>query len=270
MKRIELFEFEDHPRFPSWLRDLMTTYLVAFHRIFQTAPAVADLVRQALAVAPTKRVLDLCSGGGGPMPDVVRELRRDAEHRDVEVILSDLYPNASAARQVEALGDPKLRYEPTSVDATRVGTERAGVRTLIGSFHHLSPDAARAVLLDAAKARQPLVVFEVSDNGPPIWLWWTAIPASFLLTLFLTPFVRPLSFQMLFFTYFVPLLPLFIAWDGAASNARTYTPDDVRELLRGHEDPGYTWEVGARRVGRLPGKSMYVIGKPVDGAATTV
>ncbi|MFT3767307.1 MAG: hypothetical protein QM820_17550 [Minicystis sp.] len=263
MKRIELFEFEDHPRFPSWLRDLMTAYLGAFHRTFRTAPAVADLVRKALAASPTKRVVDLCSGGGGPMPDVARELRSEPGHAEVEIVLSDLYPNTVVAGQIAALGDPRLRYEPTPVDATRVGPEQSGVRTLVGSFHHLSPEAARAVLLDAAKARQPLVVFELSDNGPPLWLWWTAIPASFLLALFITPFVRPLSFRQLLFTYVLPVVPLFIAWDGAASNARTYTPDDVRELLRGHEDAGYTWEIGVCRAGRLPGNSVYVLGRPV-------
>jgi hypothetical protein len=260
---MELFEFEDHPRFPSWLRDLMTAYLGAFHRTFRTAPAVADLVRRALAASPTKRVVDLCSGGGGPMPDVARELWSEPAHADVEFVLSDLYPNAGAAQRIGALGDPRLRYELAPVDATRVGPEQAGVRTLVGSFHHLSPEAARAVLLDAAKARQPLVVFELSDNGPPLWLWWTAIPGSFLLALFVTPFVRPLSFRQILFTYVVPIVPFFIGWDGAASNARTYTPDDVRELLRGQEDAEYTWEVGARRVGRLPAKSVYVLGRPV-------
>jgi SAM-dependent methyltransferase len=263
MKRIELFEFEDHARFPSWLRDLMTAYIRAFHRIFQTAPAVAGLVRQALAGSPAKRVVDLCSGGGGPMPEVARELHSEPAHADVDFVLTDLYPNAEAARQINALGNPQIRYELTPVDAAHVGAEQTGVRTLVGSFHHLPPETARAVLLDAAKARQPLVVFELSDNGPPLWLWWTAIPAAFLLTLFITPFVRPLTFRQIFFTYFVPLVPLFIAWDGAASNARTYTPDDVRELLQGHEDAGYQWEIGARRVGRLPGKSVYVLGRPV-------
>ncbi len=199
------------------------------------------------------------------MPDVARELRADPAHADVEIVLSDLYPNADAARHIQSLGDPRLRYELTPVDATSVGADKSGVRTLIGSFHHLPPDAARAVLLDAAKARQPLVVFEVSDNGPPLWLWWTAIPPGFLLTLFLTPFVRPLSARQLAFTYVLPILPMFIAWDGAASNARTYTADDIRELLRGHEDPGYTWEIGTRRVGRLPGDSVYVLGRPVAG-----
>lgn len=263
MKRIELFEFEDHPRFPAWLRDLMTAYIRAFHRVFHTAPAVAELVRQALAVSPAKRVVDLCSGGGGPLPEVARELHSDPAHTDVDFVLTDLYPNAAAARQIAALNDPRLRYESMPVDAARLDAEQTGVRTLIGSFHHLPPETARGVLLDAARSRQPLVVFELSDNGPPLWLWWTAIPGAFLLTLFITPFVRPLSFRQIFFTYILPIVPLFIAWDGAASNARTYTPDDVRELLQGHEQAGYEWEIGARRVGRLPGKSVYVLGRPV-------
>ena len=53
------------------------------------------------------------------------------------------------------------------------------------------------------------------------------------------------------------------AWDGAASNARTYTPDDVRELLAGHDTPGYRFEIGSHRVGHLPGKCSYVLGFPV-------
>jgi hypothetical protein len=36
MKRMDLFE--DSPRFPGWLRDMMTAYIGAFHRVFRTAP----------------------------------------------------------------------------------------------------------------------------------------------------------------------------------------------------------------------------------------
>lgn len=263
MKRRDLFEFEDSARFPRWLRDPMTAYLGAFHRVFRTAPAVGELVQQALQSTTERRVVDLCSGAGGPMLDVARTLRQQPGLNELEVVLTDLYPNAQAAAQVAALDDPRTRYLTEPVDATRVGTEQRGVRTLVGSFHHLPPDAARAVLLNAAKARQPLVIFELSDNGPPSWLWWTAIPPGFLLTVLLTPFVRPLSARQLFFTYLVPLLPLFIAWDGAASNARTYTPADIRELLGDFNDPGYTFEVTSRRVGRLPSPSLIVLGRPV-------
>ena len=265
MKRIELFEFEDSARFPGWLRDCMTAYIQAFHRVFRTAPAVSDLIRRALERTPERRIIDLCSGAGGPMLEVARTLRQDPALANVELVLTDLYPNAGAAARVAALGDARTRYETEPVDATRVGTERSGVRTLVGSFHHLPPEAARAVLLGAARDRQPLVVFEMSNNGPPLWLWWTAIPFGFLLTLFLTPFVRPLSFRQLFFTYVIPIVPLFVAWDGAASNARTYTPDDVRELLQGFDGRGYTFEIEARKVGRLPQPSLTIVGRPAAG-----
>jgi SAM-dependent methyltransferase len=265
MKRIELFEFEDSARFPGWLRDLMTAYIQAFHRVFRTAPAICDLIRRALEGTPERRIVDLCSGAGGPMLDVARTLRQDPALADLELVLTDLYPNEQVAARVAALGDPRIRYRTDPVDATRVGAEYSGVRTLVGSFHHLPPEAARAVLLSAARARQPLVVFELSNNGPPRWLWWTAIPGAFLLALLLTPFARPLSARQLFFTYLVPLVPLFIAWDGAASNARTYTPDDVRELLGDFDDRGYTFEIEARRVGRLPTPSVTILGRPVAG-----
>lgn len=262
MKRIELFELEDHPSFPAPLRDMGTSYLQAFHRAFRTPPFVAGLVADALGSASERRIVDLCSGAGGPMLDVARELRSQPENAGLEVVLTDLYPNAAAADRVDALGDAATRYERTPVDASNVG-DRRGVRTLIGCFHHLPPAAARAVLLDAARSRQPLVIFELSDNSAPLWLWWTAIPGAYLLALLITPFVRPISVTQLALTYLVPVLPLFIGWDGAASNARTYTPDDVRELLGDWQDPGYTFEIGAKRVGRLPSPSLYVIGRPV-------
>ncbi len=266
MKRLNLFEFEDHPSFPTWLRDAMTRYIQVFHRVMKTPPSVAELVERALAFVPEKRVIDLCSGAGGPMLDVIGLLRGRDGLSDVELCLTDLYPNQAAADQVAALGDPKIRYERESVDATQVGS-RSGVRTLIGSFHHLPVDAARAVLLDAARSRQPLVVFELSDNGAPIFLWWAAIPVAFAMVPILTPLIRPLSLRQLVFTYVIPLIPLFVAWDGAASNARTYTPDDVRELLAGHKTEGYRFEIGSHRVGRLPGKCSYVIGFPVENRA---
>ena len=262
MKRLNLFEFEDHPAFPSWLRDAMTRYIQTFHRVMKTPPAVADLATRALAFASEKRVIDLCSGAGGPMLDVIGVLRSRAGLADVELCLSDLYPNQAAADHVAALGDPRIRYERESVDATQVGSRR-GVRTLIGSFHHLPIDAARSVLLDAARARQPLLVFELSDNSAPRVLWWAAIPVAFLMVALLTPLIRPLSLRQLALTYVIPLIPLFAAWDGAASNARTYTPDDVRELLAGHDTPGYRFEIGSHRVGHLPGKCSYVLGFPV-------
>ena len=76
----------------------------------------------------------------------------------------------------------------------------------------------------------------------PKWLWWIGIPVNILSVLFLTPMVRPVSWQQLLFTYVIPILPLTIAWDGAISNARTYTLQDLDTLLPDDQNHQYAWE----------------------------
>ena len=68
-----------------------------------------------------------------------------------------------------------------------------------------------------------------------------------------------MSWQQIIFTYLIPILPFGFAWDGAVSNARTYTLSDLDELLVGLKDDGYIWEKGIVE-GKIP--SMYLIGKP--------
>jgi hypothetical protein len=83
---------------------------------------------------------------------------------------------------------------------------------------------------------------------------------NFINCFFITPFVRPMSWQQLAFTYIIPILPLGFAWDGAVSNARTYTLSDLDELLEGLQDNSYHWQKGIVE-GKIP--SIYLIGKPL-------
>ena len=200
------------------------------------------------------------------MVEVSSGLRQEQGLETLEVVLTDLYPNHSAAAEIEALGLPHLRCEEESVDATRVPEHLEGVRTMICSMHHMPPPVAKEILSDAFAKRQPICIFEISDNGPPVWLFWLAMPFGFLMTLLLTPRVRPLTAHQLIFTYLIPILPLLIAWDGAVSNARTYTEEDLRLLITAVE----YWEdsleiVGIRRC-RHPGEKVYLLGLPEQGA----
>jgi hypothetical protein len=154
------------------------------------------------------------------------------------VTLTDLYPNTDAAARINAAGDAaQVRYHLSPVDAGRVPEALQGVRTMVCSFHHMPPPVARRILQDAFEKRQALCVLEVSDNSAPRWLWWTAIPVGVLMVLLLTLFIRPLRLRQVLLTYVLPVLSLLIAWDGAVSNARTYTEEDLRELLAGLEAP---------------------------------
>jgi hypothetical protein len=260
MKRMQLFEVEDFAWFPNFLRQCMTAYLNTVHRLFQTSEALAPLLLRLLRKHQTHQIIDLCSGGGGAMPSVAKILREQYDE-PVHLTLSDLYPNKDVAQSINAAGQSWLRYELNPVNAGQVGEDKQGVRTMICSFHHMPPPVAKKILTDAFQKRQPLCIFEISDNSSPKALWWTAFPLGILLVLLVTPFVRPFTFRQFFFTYVLPVLPICIAWDGAASNARTYTESDLQEMLKDLTAPDYSWEIGTVRQKTNPGPMLYLLGQ---------
>ena len=259
MKRIHLFEFEDFAWFPNGLRMSLTRLIVVMHRLLGSSADLTNLLQRALAHSPTPTIVDLCSGSGGPMLEVYHTLKARPGADSLRLTLTDLYPNLELAAAINGQAGAGVRYETRSVDATRVGPELRGVRTMLCSLHHMRPDVTRRILRDAQQQRQPICVYEISDNSFPISLWWLALLPNFLVALFITPLARPLTFKQLFFTYVLPVIPLCFAWDGAVSNARTYTLEDLAVLLDGLQADDYTWETG-----RLTGKAkkLYLLGLP--------
>lgn len=160
--RIHLFELEDQPWFPSVIRDLATDYLhfmemkCALHR-----PAVR-LVAGALRLTKTTHIVDLCSGGGGPIPPLLAELA--ALGLTPNVMLTDRFPNTAAFRRVAEQSRGQICFRAGPVDARAVPSDLRGLRTLFNSFHHFHPADAVAVLRDAAEARQPIGIFEIPDR----------------------------------------------------------------------------------------------------------
>ena len=263
MKRIQLFEFEDFAWFPGWIRELMTNYIVAIHKLLGSSDELADLLAKALKYTDNSKIIDLCSGGGGPMLEVAKILKEKHGVKDLNVTMTDLYPNTKAAAQINSMGDPSLSYTTEPVNAANVDASQKGVRTMVCSMHHMNPEVAHNILKDAKEAAQPICVFEISDNSHPKFIWWAAIPINIIVVFLVTLFVRPMSWKQVVFTYIIPILPLLIAWDGAVSNARTYTLEDLDEVLKGLESDTYTWEKGI-----IKGKSkkVYLLGYPTPQA----
>ncbi|MBK0402221.1 hypothetical protein I5M27_04450 [Adhaeribacter sp. BT258] len=261
MKRIHLFEFEDFAWFPNWIRICLTRLMVVMHHILGTNQNLAGLIRKALQASSRPAIIDLCSGSGGAMIEVTRILKTDQELRNLTLTLTDLYPNKELAAKVNQESGDQISYITTPIDATNVPTDLIGVRTMICSFHHMTPAMGRSILQNAVVSKQPICIYEISDNSFPILLWWIALPLNFIMTFFITPFVRPLTWQQLIFTYLIPIIPFFFAWDGAVSNARTYTMNDLDILLEGLETENYKWEKGII-AGKA--KSSYLLGIPVE------
>jgi hypothetical protein len=255
MRRLHLFEFNDSAWVPAWFRDAETDYLHAVLRWLRPFDSMAPRLAALLRAAPRPCIVDLCSGGGGPLPTLRERLVRD-HALECTVLLTDLAPNRPAFARLSA-AHPALEPWPEPVDAREVPAALVGVRTLFDALHHFRPADARRILEDARRARVPLAAFEVAERRLPSLLGTLAIP---LLVWVVTPWIRPFSWRRLLFTYAVPLLPLAIWWDGLVSNLRAHTPGELAALTRGLGGADYAFEVG--REGGAAAVT-YVIGAPL-------
>lgn len=239
MKRIHLFEFEDLPWFPNDIRICMTRLIMVMHKKFGTSQDMARLLADLIKHTKTTKIIDLCSGSGGPMLDTIQLLRNQYNVKDVELVLSDLYPNVVAAKRINGSSD-YMSYRTTPLDATHIDDSIQGIFTMVGSFHHMKPDQAKSILTAVQRKKQPICIMEINKKFP-LLLWWLFIPLSAVLCLFITPLVRPLTIKQIIFTYVIPIIPLCFAWDAVITSGRIYRLEDLDELLQEIKEDTYIW-----------------------------
>ena len=266
MKRIQLFEFEDFSWFPKIFRTSMTHLIVVFHKMTGTPAVIGSLIKELRAKLGFDQIVDIGSGSGGAMPLVLEDLNTETGETPLKILLTDLHPSPEFIQEINSKNNPNLKYAETPLDATNLKQVPAGLKTMINSFHHMPPAQARQILKSAQEEKQPLLIYEMGQNNIPTLLWWLLLPLSLsiiiVMVLFMTPFVRPLRWQQILFTYLIPLIPIFYAWDGQASLVRMYTFEDLKILLKDLETPDYTWKMD---VGKKPdGKKLgyYLVGMP--------
>lgn len=265
MKRIQLFEFEDFNWFPKPIRTGMTNLLVVLHKLFGTHEVLTNLITTVKKKHHFSQIIDLGSGSGGVMPEVIKNLNKEQTTNKLKLILTDLHPNPKLVKRVNS-EHKNISYLKTSLNATNLSSVPEGLKTMIASFHHMPPSIAKGILKSAQDNKQPLLIYELAENKIPILLWWILLPLSlvilFIMSLFMTLFVRPLTWNQLLFTYLIPVIPICYAWDGQATLVRTYTFKDIEYLLQDFKDDSYTWEISP--VKKANGKNLgyYVLGLP--------
>ena len=74
LPRAHLFELEDLPWFPVVVRNLATDYLQFVQSRLALHEPIVSLLREAVVTTDSKDVIDLCSGGGGPVLALQRAL----------------------------------------------------------------------------------------------------------------------------------------------------------------------------------------------------
>jgi hypothetical protein len=243
MRRIHLFELEDQPWFSKQIRDLMTTFLRQFTISMGSHQPIVDILHQALLDAGESEIVDLCSGGGGLLAEIQNEIER--RHGDtLSITFSDKFPNVCALADLCDELPERRRFVREPIDAKAVPARLKGLRTLFLAFHHFRPTAARGILASAVEARSGIAIFEVTHRSwkglvsaalTPLGVWW------------FTPRIRPVTWQRVLFTYFVPIVPLFMTWDALVSALRTYTPPELVALAGGLDCGSYKWTTGERK-----------------------
>jgi hypothetical protein len=256
--RLQLFELEDQPWFPAPVRDLATDYLRFMQTRFELHHPAAALLGEAVRATASERVVDLCSGGGGPVPALSRSLA--AEGLEVDYVLTDRFPNGKAFRRIVDEHPSSISFVAEPVDARAVPAQLTGFRTLFNAFHHFAPDDARAVLRDAARSGQPIGVFEIPDRALPMIL--SMLLLTPWLVLLATPCIRPFTWARFLCTYMVPLVPLTCWWDGVVSQLRAYTPAELERLAESVGVESYRWRAGKVALSSGPGSLTYLIGYP--------
>lgn len=268
MKRIQLFEFEDFHWLPSFIRSSITNLLALLLKMLKTKDVITNLIVDIKKQHDFNQIVDLGSGSGGVMIDVIEEINKK-EASPVNLLLTDLYPNSSVVNRINNANIVNVHYQEESLNATDFKDAPEGLKTMMNSFHHMPPKVARKILQTAKENKQPILIYEMGENNIPTLLWWLLLPISMVIMIimvfFMTPFTKGLTFKQIVFTYVIPIIPLVYAWDGQASLVRMYTFKDIENyLLKELQNDSYSWKV--EQVKNLKGKKQgyYVLGLPEE------
>lgn len=262
MRRLHLMELEDQPWFPAAVRDGATDFLSFVGSVLE-APYSAFVPRLAEAMRKTgdTRLLDLCSGGSGPLRVVVRLLHRFGI--PARATMTDLYPNIQRFEAVAAMSAGAIDFSVLPVDATDVPEQLTGFRTLCNAFHHFPPELARRILADAVRKRQGIAILEFVERTP---VSVANIPLAMAQSFVVTPFLKPFRWSKLFFSWVVPLIPLTVLWDGTVSCFRVYSVEELQALVAElPDDANFEWDI--RRDAYGPFGSTTLIGIPKERTA---
>ncbi len=252
MRRFRLFEILDQAWCPQTVRDGATDCLEAITSSTDIYRPVREQIFAAIRSCGAGRVVDLCSGGGGPWPS--RQWRSRLEDEpDLTVALTDKFPSSVLGARLGNLS--RMTSIDSPVDATAVPGELHGFRTIFSSFHHFPDTMATKILGDAVASGEGFASAEVTSRSARALLTICVLPVYVWL---LTPGMRPFQWRRLLLTYLIPAIPLVIFWDGVVSCLRTRTPEELMALTLGF--PEYAWRAGYAKGSWLA--PVYLIGLP--------
>ncbi|KAK4502820.1 hypothetical protein PRZ48_006246 [Zasmidium cellare] len=287
--RYHLFEINDQPWLPDWIRERVQECLTLFWTL-NLAPlqehSPASLVAGTLTQVLGSRCrdytfFDFCAGAGGPTPFIEKEFNQGTGGEVAKFVLTDIEPHRSAWRE-HSSSSPNILYVPSPVDATKPPSstalvkmmahssgkvdregmqKRKTVRLFFLAFHHLDEVVARKVLHNALSSPDcgGIGIFELQGRTPGEMFMVSMLgPVLWVIT----PWYFWRDPLMLLLVYIFPVIPFIVVVDGIVSCLRTRTADEILELIdeSGANCEGWEFKHGSRTHNRLVGEMRWFIG----------
>jgi hypothetical protein len=258
MNRRHWVELHDLAFCPAAIRDGLTDFLETSIEFADIYGPIRSILFESITKSKAERVVDLCSGAGGPWA-----IWRRQGLTQLDITLTDKFPNGSARQRLKNDPLPGLRYAGQSVDAAQVPAGLTGFRTIFSAFHHFAPDHAREILRSAIASRQPIGIFEFTYRSRSEILGMLRTP---LAVWYLTPRMQARGWTKLLLTYLLPLIPLVAMIDGIVSCWRTYKISELQLMVSDTRE--YKWVSGVQKTAGSPFQISYFIGYPVQGSGS--
>lgn len=255
-----LFEFEDLTWFPHIIRESMTDYLRYVLTALRFYQPITPLIVETLLRANTNQIIDLCSGGGGAIEQIIDNLNQ-SDNREIKIMLTDKFPNVNAFHFLALKTNNQISFSEKSIDAANVPKEFSGIRTIFSGIHHFDNTSAKLILTNAVKSNSALAIFDGGNKNLVTALFTLLFhPLAFFL---FTPFFKPFRISRILFTYFIPIIPICTVWDGMVSISRLYHCTELLTMAKEVESVSYHWKAGKLKA-RYGLSVTYLIGYPKE------
>lgn len=187
----------------------------------------ADAVLQ-LAASPGLSTIVELGAGDAPLTDI---LTTNDDAGELRFVVCDLIPNVNRYRALEAAHPSKVTpiYEPVDLSQARDWGNGA-LLVLSAAFHHLPRTTRRSVLASLCRSAGGVLI-TAPMNRSLAALGQALLGPLIALLLPLLCRRQPGTLRRIFWCWLVPLVPLFILWDGAVGWSRQWTDAEWREAI---------------------------------------
>ena len=237
LPRLHGFEFTDQAWVPVIVRAIVTYAIGQGFVKSRAGSRMGQVLASVVEESGAQRILELAAGTAEASVELVNEL--DRRGAAVSYVVSDKYPDLEAFRSASKMTQGRVTYIEHPVDVLQVPGDLQGLRLLVESFHHFTPEQAVSILRGAYDRGFPIAIFELTDRRLLRTLSVGPLCVLHMLTL-LPNILKVHSWRGAL--WFLPAT-FALAWDGFVSCLRSYTSGELASMTWTLSD-GYRWQMG--------------------------